>query len=835
MRRRALKPLLLFLLVVCAAVLPVALLEAILRVGGYGYPSAFFIRVAGTPWYTTNQKFGRRFFPPVLARTPVPQRFAGAKAAGTYRIFLLGESAAMGFPQPGFSVGRQLEAMLRRAYPREHFEVIQASLTAINSHALLPVARDCAALQPDLFIVYAGNNEVVGPYGPGTAFSGFVPNLGFIRAAVWLNGTRTGQLLSAAARRVGGAGGQLAEWRGMEMFLDHAVAAGDPRMNAVYAHFARNLAGICDVARRAGAAVLLSTVPVNLRDNPPFASVHRSLPDPAKKAWKREYEAGSANAARGEHAEALRHFAAAAALDNGFADLHFRTAQSLAALGREAQALREYALARDLDALRFRADSKTNAVVREVAAAKGARAIDAEALFAARGVPGSDLFYEHVHLNFAGNYTLARMLLPETAALLRLGPATAEPGPEEIAQDLARTPWDDYRALAEIAAMMANPPFTNQLEHGAMQTALRRRVDEMREEFAAPPALEQAIRAFRTVLIRRPDDLYVRQRLADALAMRGDLDSAAAQWRYLLESLPDVDSWRVALGAVLTSRGKLEEALEQYGRVLQSDPQSAEAQFGIAAAFQRQRHFDEAVRYYRAALRLNPKYADAENNLGLICMASGDAAAAAGHYRAALRMRPEFAEAANNLAVALSALGDWGGAIEQYRRAIALRPDFPGAQANLAASLAKAGRIDESASEYRNVLAKHPDDFDAHRALAALLARSGELEGAAEHLEEAVRLRPGSAAAHYDFGSVLSRRQKLPEAIAQFTEALRLQPRYPEAWNNLGSALARQGHIERAIACFQKALECRPGFPEASGNLRAAISLRTRAARDGVR
>ena len=136
------------LIPIVAAVLPLLLLEFGLRAAGYGYPSAFFVRMRGTPDYTTNQMFGRRFFPVLLARTPVPERIASPKPEGTLRIFVLGESAAMGFPEPGFSLGRNLEMMLRRIYPERRFEVIAASMTAINSHVLVPIARDCARLQP---------------------------------------------------------------------------------------------------------------------------------------------------------------------------------------------------------------------------------------------------------------------------------------------------------------------------------------------------------------------------------------------------------------------------------------------------------------------------------------------------------------------------------------------------------------------------------------------------------------------------------------------------------------------------------------------------------------
>ena len=48
------------------------------------------------------------------------------------------------------------------------FEVINAAVTSMNSHVARRIAKDCAAHDPDVFIIFMGNNEVVGPYGPPT-------------------------------------------------------------------------------------------------------------------------------------------------------------------------------------------------------------------------------------------------------------------------------------------------------------------------------------------------------------------------------------------------------------------------------------------------------------------------------------------------------------------------------------------------------------------------------------------------------------------------------------------------------------------------------------------
>ena len=76
----------------------------------------------------------------------------------------------MGDPSQSFAPYRYLETLLREKYPDKKFEVINVAFTAINSHVILPIARECAAHEGDLWIIYMGNNEMVGPVGAATVF-----------------------------------------------------------------------------------------------------------------------------------------------------------------------------------------------------------------------------------------------------------------------------------------------------------------------------------------------------------------------------------------------------------------------------------------------------------------------------------------------------------------------------------------------------------------------------------------------------------------------------------------------------------------------------------------
>ena len=129
-----------------------ALLELGLRLAGFGYPTGFLLgaRPNGQKVFTQNNRFGWRFFGPRLSRTPRSFTMAQVKPPDTFRVFVFGESAAFGDPQPEYGLPRMLQAMLELRYPGVPFEVVNAAMTGINSHAVLPIARDCAKADADV-------------------------------------------------------------------------------------------------------------------------------------------------------------------------------------------------------------------------------------------------------------------------------------------------------------------------------------------------------------------------------------------------------------------------------------------------------------------------------------------------------------------------------------------------------------------------------------------------------------------------------------------------------------------------------------------------------------
>lgn len=341
----------------------VGILEAALRIADVGYSTALLTpcTVQGKPAACYNLFFAAPFFPAGSVQTPRLYSIPAQKPPGTYRIFVLGESAAMGDPDPAYGFSRYLEVMLSERFPTMKFEVVNTGSVAINSHVVLKIAEELADQKPDLFIIYSGNNEVVGPYGPGTVLRSSGMSIPVIRASIFLRSTRIGQLVTKL-------GAQKKDWRGMQMFLDQQVRASSPLMPGVYANYDRNLRDTIAVARKAGAHVIVATTATNLEDCAPFASMHREdLKEDDLRSWSGLVQKGSELEAENSYDEALKAYVAASQIDDDHAELEFRMARCLKKLGGTKSAKEHFSRARDLDTLRFRADSRINEINRAVA------------------------------------------------------------------------------------------------------------------------------------------------------------------------------------------------------------------------------------------------------------------------------------------------------------------------------------------------------------------------------------------------------------------------------------------------------------------------------------
>ncbi len=672
------------LLFILLPIVGLAAAEGILRWRGYGFSASVLrpVILDGQACLTNNNSFSRLFFPENLAREFEPFIFPAVKPEGTVRVVVLGESAAQGTPDGAYSFSRILSRMLESAYPGLRFEVINTGMTAINSHAILPIAEALSRHKPDAFVVYMGNNEVVGPYGAGTVFSGWTPHRGLIRAGLALRRYRLGQWLSSVLSKPDP---KLRGWGGMQMFVDHQVAADDPRLEGVYGHFAANLKDICKVGERTGAQVLLCTVGSNLRDCPPFASAHKTgLSEGQLAEWKRQFDAGVQAEQKGQLVEAAAAYEAAWGIDDRHAETAFR-------LGRIAERQKDftaadswYRQARQLDTLRFRADDRNNAMVREHATAGGANVslVDtAEILEQAspNGLTGRELFYEHVHLTFAGNNVVARAILEGLGGRLAMlkgkgpGPILTE---AQCAESLALTPYDQYRIADEILNQnLAKPPFTGQAYHAEQMGELTKQIESMKAA-KSPESLAACSTAYQKAIVAHPVDGFLNWKYGRMLAEEvADYAAAERQYALVLSRFPLFHLAVTARGQMLAQLGRNDEAVAEFRRAIELQPYHFDPHYQLARMLHKQGQIDEAIAEYRQTLRYRPGYPTVYNPLAELLQKCGRIEEAIAVCVEGTSVHPQDAILFCNLGVLFDKAGRSQEAAVAFRKAIELAPN----------------------------------------------------------------------------------------------------------------------------------------------------------------
>lgn len=463
-RQRAL----LGLILLGISVLPLALLEAGLRIGGYGSDYPLFVRFQASDYLVANRNLARRYFRHEAGiPTPMGDLFRATKSANTYRVFVQGASTTAGFPYyHGGAFSRMLEQRLQATFLDREIEVINVALDATNSHTLLDIAPEILAQDPDAILIYAGHNEYYGVLGVASAESAS-RSVAVVRAYLALRRLRTAQLLEATIDRIA-----VLLWRVtdrappskrtlMEYLAgEHTVSWGSPLFRAGARQLDRNLGDLLELYARAGVPVFIATLVSNERHQPPFVS--RPAEGVDTTLWRREVERARAALEAGDAEGVARASADLLALDSTAAYPWFLQGHALERSGHPTAAREAFVSARDRDQLPFRAPSVMNTVIGDVARRHGATVVDVMDLFAAAspgGGIGNELILEHLHPNIDGQFLIADAFYEAFRAAGEIGDWSGAIGRAEARSRIPVTAVDSIAGEYRVHRLTTRYPF----------------------------------------------------------------------------------------------------------------------------------------------------------------------------------------------------------------------------------------------------------------------------------------------------------------------------------------------------------------------------------------
>ncbi len=584
------------------------LLEAGLRAGNYGGTLEAF----STPesmhgrYRIPSANLGKRYFPQErYPPTPPGDAFLVEKPANALRVFVLGESSAAGFPySANGTFSRVSRDVLRDVLPGDTVEVVNLGMAATNSYTIADVARDVIAERPDAVLIYGGHNEYYGALGAGSTESlGSFPTL--VRFYLRLQHLKTFLLLRNTVNRVLAAvrgGRSTGDIEGdatrMESIVgDQRIALGGPTYQRGVRQYESNLRAAIGAFRSAGIPVFLASTPSNIRDLAPFGT---SVVPPDSTA-RRLFDSATATLGAGDSTKAREQFTRA----------------------------------RDLDIVRFRAPSEFQEVVKRVAAGTGSDYVSAEELVSANstsGIPGADLFLEHVHLNQRGYVLLARAFYDALSATGFLGRRA----------DTSRfAGWDVYTSRMRLT----------ELDHRMAYHTVR--TVTTRWPFL-PVAQQEDYRG-----TYRPTDF---------------LDSVA------FNTSRGGMSWAQAKGMVgewYARQGDTERAVAEFDGLIRDGPEIEVAYRFAARTLLASNQQERAMPYLLKAHSLAPS-SFSSYSLGVIAMQQKDPTRGIALFQQALRIEPNMPAALYQLSLAYGVVRNIGEARAAAARLAQVAPQFPG-------------------------------------------------------------------------------------------------------------------------------------------------------------
>ncbi|HSQ31265.1 MAG TPA: tetratricopeptide repeat protein [Gemmatimonadaceae bacterium] len=151
--------------------------------------------------------------------------------------------------------------------------------------------------------------------------------------------------------------------------------------------------------------------------------------------------------------------------------------------------------------------------------------------------------------------------------------------------------------------------------------------------------------------------------------------SSEALWKHALAVTTDNYAAHTYYGNALASRGNLDSAIIEYDEAIRIRPGYPEAHNNLGPALAQKGRVNEAIEQFTQAIRLRPNYADAYNNLGVALASQGKFEAAINQYSEALRLDPDDASARANLGLALQGAGRTADAVRELELALQMNPN----------------------------------------------------------------------------------------------------------------------------------------------------------------
>lgn len=428
-------PLYFYMVLLFIPILFFVFLELGLQLFGYGTDTSMWVSPS-EGYLMLNPDVAKRYFSTVKnVPSSIEDVFDTEKKPNAFRVFVLGESSAAGYPyMPMGSFSRYIRKRLELTYPENRIEVINIGLTAVNSYTVRDFMPGVLEQKPDLILIYTGHNEYYGALGVGSLESMGSSRL-LVNLILNLNKFKTTQLLRNIMEWFGKLfAGDEKEKSGTlmsRMAREQAIPFDSDNYKAGIDQFTGNMADVIEMAKGANVPVILGTLASNLKDQKPFISVKSGKYQQASKIFidaQESYNSGN-----------------------------YKNADSL------------FRLAKDLDALRFRAPEEINRAIKNFGREFNLPIVDIDSIFSSvspNGIVGDNLMTDHLHPTLPGYQLMGKIFFEKMHEVNYLPKNSNESIQFEKQDEVTRaqfpfSPIDSTIALYRIKLLKNDWPYTD--------------------------------------------------------------------------------------------------------------------------------------------------------------------------------------------------------------------------------------------------------------------------------------------------------------------------------------------------------------------------------------
>ncbi|MDD5761576.1 MAG: tetratricopeptide repeat protein [bacterium] len=554
------------------------------------------------------------------------QKFARRKETGVFRIFVLGGSAAYGWPgEERDSFTGYLRRSLDTAAPGR-FEIVNVAGMSYGSHRVLDLLKDVIHYGPDLVVVYSGNNEYVErnvlPPGEREGGAAYAVRNRLSRMNIY-------RAIRLVIRKTPGLGRSLSRSRDADITdlrSNPAVNRGTLHQSfavneQVSGNYRRNLSEMARILGERNIRSVFCSVPVNLDSWRPAEPPLRFGDRNEALRWAAKAKEGEGLLSK-DPARAADLFGELLRMKSDWAPGAYYRGKALEAKGDFAAALEMLRIARDTDARPVRAFGSFNDAVREVAASgRDAQFLDLEAIFREKspnGITGDTLVRDYCHPTEVGHKLIATVLLPVILSAARV---------EGIRQAV-----ENAIALDPTARMKDPKTLAGELYSTGMTYF-----------FGGRP--REAEKVYQEVLRINPGHLAAMNNLGNIYVDQRRLPEARALFLRALAIDPEYMKANYSMGVLLFYEGDLAGAGERMRKVLSLNPQYPSAFALLGDIAQRKGAFPEALEFYRKSMALGYENSHLHLMTGKALLAMGDNARALPELVKALEFDPANEEA----------------------------------------------------------------------------------------------------------------------------------------------------------------------------------------------